>query len=307
MEDKNILKSKLLWVMVAVVVISIAVIVALAAASNATDDMKETPSGDIVDLDKTTGKDDNKTTDEKDTTKREDETTTDDRGHVGDEGVNGDRDDGNKKPGIGEDIKDGAEDIGEDIKDGAEGVGEGIKDGVEGIGEDIKDGVDNIRDDIGNIGSDIKNDMEAGVFPVDELFANTKELQWPVMGNIILDYSMDKTVYFPTLDVYKVNAGIMIQSEVGTKVVAAATGVVKEVGASEEIGNYIIVDMGNGYEATYGQIENISVKAGDKISKSQEIGTVAAPTKYYSIEGCNVYFRLNKDSKPIDPVEYFAY
>lgn len=283
MEGNNIFKSKLVWVMVAVAVISIAIIVALVAASNASDDMKETPSGDIVDLDETT----DYTTDNRHTTGREDESTSDDRGYVGEEGVNGDRED--QTSGLAEDITNGINDVGNDIKDG---VGDVV--------DDIRDGVDKTADDI-------RGGLEAGVLPVDEIFANTRELQWPVMGNIILDYSMDKTVYFPTLDVYKVNAGIMIQSEVGTEVVAAATGNVKEVGFSEEIGNYIVVDIGEGYEATYGQIENITLKVGNKVSKGEKIGTVAEPTKYYSVEGCNVYFRLDKDNKPIDPVEYFAY
>ncbi len=287
MEGNNIFKSKLVWIMVAVAVISVAVIVALMAASNATDDMKETPSGDIVDLDETTDDrdttSDRNTTDEKDTTnRREEETSTDDRGYVGEEGVNGDRE---TDKNIIDDAKEDASDIGEDIKDGA---------------EDIKDGASDVIDDV-------KDRLEAGVTPVGELFANTKELQWPVMGNIILDYSMDKTVYFPTLDVYKVNDGIMIQSEVGTKVVAAAAGQISEIGFNEEIGNYIVVDMGEGYAATYGQLDNITLKEGNSISKGEKIGTVAEPTKYYSVEGCNVYFKLSKDNKPIDPVEYFAY
>jgi len=33
--------------------------------------------------------------------------------------------------------------------------------------------------------------------------AETDKLLWPIAGNILVDYSMDKTVYFPTLDQYK--------------------------------------------------------------------------------------------------------
>ena len=31
-------------------------------------------------------------------------------------------------------------------------------------------------------------------------FASTQELQWPVAGKVLMDYSMDSTVYFATLD-----------------------------------------------------------------------------------------------------------
>lgn len=153
----------------------------------------------------------------------------------------------------------------------------------------------------------LEEEEKVNVIPMMENFAKTKELQWPVVGNIIIDYSMDKTVYFPTLKVYKCNAGIIIQSEVGTDVVSAAYGIVSEIGKNEEIGNYLVMDLGDGYSVTYGQLKNITAKKGDTIEKGKKIGTVAKPTKYYSIEGCNVYFQLDKDGTPIDPVEYFAY
>ncbi len=35
------------------------------------------------------------------------------------------------------------------------------------------------------------------------------------------------------------------------------------------------------------------------------IGFVSEPTKYYSLEGSNVYFALEKDGEPVDPVEFF--
>ena len=32
------------------------------------------------------------------------------------------------------------------------------------------------------------------------------------------------------------------------------------------------------------------------------IGTVAAPTKYYSVEGTNAYFKLTLDNVPVNPL-----
>ena len=40
---------------------------------------------------------------------------------------------------------------------------------------------------------------------------------WPARGNVLLDYSMDSTIYFPTLEQYKCNPGLVIQSEVSTR------------------------------------------------------------------------------------------
>ena len=58
-------------------------------------------------------------------------------------------------------------------------------------------------------------------------FADNSKLMWPVSGNVILNYSMDKTVYFKTLDQYKYNPAVIFSAEVGDQVIAATTGVVK--------------------------------------------------------------------------------
>ena len=46
------------------------------------------------------------------------------------------------------------------------------------------------------------------------------------------------------------------------------------------------------------------VKEGDTVKKGAIIGYVAAPTKYYSEEGSNLYFAMKKDGEPIDPIAY---
>ena len=43
---------------------------------------------------------------------------------------------------------------------------------------------------------------------------------WPMEGNVILDYSMDSTVYFATLDQYKYNPAVIIAGDVNSKVYA---------------------------------------------------------------------------------------
>ena len=32
---------------------------------------------------------------------------------------------------------------------------------------------------------------------------------------------------------------------------------------------------------------------------------IGEPTKYFSVEGSNLYFALEKDGEPVDPVEFF--
>lgn len=127
-------------------------------------------------------------------------------------------------------------------------------------------------------------------------------LVWPIVGDVLINYSMDKTIYFPTLQQYKYNPAIVIAAPQGTSISAAANGRVTSVGYDSTIGNMIVMDLGNGYELTYGQLENITVSEGSYVSVGDGIGTVAYPTKYYSVEGSNVYFKLTKDGKPVNPM-----
>lgn len=130
-------------------------------------------------------------------------------------------------------------------------------------------------------------------------------LSWPVMGNVIMNYSMDERTYFATLNEYRYYSAVAISAEEGDPVCAAAAGRITKIGINEEIGQYVVMDLGDGYQATYGQLEKLTVEQGDNVSRSQIIGYVAAPTKYYSIEGTNVYFKLEKGGESVNPVGYF--
>lgn len=127
---------------------------------------------------------------------------------------------------------------------------------------------------------------------------------WPLAGDILLDYSMDQTIYHPTLNVYKYNPGIVISSAVDAPVLAATNGTVASVAENAETGTTVTLDMGNGYQAIYGQLQNVQVQEGQTIGESTIIGYVAPPTKYYSVEGSNLYFAMTKDGEPLDPISY---
>lgn len=133
-------------------------------------------------------------------------------------------------------------------------------------------------------------------------FEEGDSLVWPVVGNVLINYSMDKTIYFPTLDQYKYNPAIVIQASEGDMITAAAAGKVTSVFEDAQIGTAVTMDLGNGYEVTYGQLDNVLVSEGSYVSMGDMIAQVAAPTAYYSVEGTNVYFKLTKDKTPINPM-----
>lgn len=137
-----------------------------------------------------------------------------------------------------------------------------------------------------------------------ELHFDAAEMGWPLSGNVIMNYSMDQTVYFATLDLYKYNPALIIQGNVNDKVLSVAEGKVERIATNEETGCTVTVDLGDGYQAVYGQLKEVPLAEGDRVIAGDIIGYVSEPTKYYSVEGSNLYFQLLKDGASVNPMEY---
>ena len=137
-------------------------------------------------------------------------------------------------------------------------------------------------------------------------FSEDSTLDWPVAGKVILDYSMDGSIYFPTLQVYKYNPALIIGAKEGSQVVSAAKGIVDSIDVDEETGTTISMNLGNHYELIYGQLKEVPVSVGDVVEEGELLGYVSAPTKYYCEEGSNLYFAMKKDGEPVDPFLYLG-
>ena len=135
-------------------------------------------------------------------------------------------------------------------------------------------------------------------------FTEDTMLDWPVSGSVLMDYSMDHTVYFSTLDVYKYNPSVILSAEVGDPVEAAANSKIVKIEDSIETGKTITADLGNGYQVIYGQLDEVLVKENDVVTAGSVLGYVGEPSRFYTKEGCNLYFAMTKDGESIDPILY---
>ena len=151
------------------------------------------------------------------------------------------------------------------------------------------------------------SNVEASVDNIAEPTVNYTEdtpLTWPAAGTLLMDYSMNSTVYFETLDQYKYNPALIISSEVGTKVIASAKGIVSSITVEDETGTTLTLNLGNNYELVYGQLKEVAVQEGDVVEAGAVLGYVSEPTQYYCEEGSNLYFEMKKDGEPVDPFLY---
>ena len=151
-------------------------------------------------------------------------------------------------------------------------------------------------------GVQAQSDTSAGE---EELHFNG-ELSWPVDGDVLISYSMDKTVYFPTLQQYKYNPALIISGKVNDKVMAAARGKVTSIETNAQTGVTVTMDLGDGYQAVYGQLKEVPLATGDVVEAGETIGYISEPTKYYSVEGSNLYFQIRQDGENRNPLDFLS-
>lgn len=131
-------------------------------------------------------------------------------------------------------------------------------------------------------------------------------LLWPTKGSVLMDYSMDQSIYFQSLNQYKYNPAMIIQADEGNSVVAAAAGTVVKVENDATTGTTLTMDIGDGYQLVYGQLKDLVFSEGAHVDAGDVIGCISAPTKYYSEEGSNLYFAMQKENKPVNPSDFLT-
>ena len=128
-------------------------------------------------------------------------------------------------------------------------------------------------------------------------------LAWPLQGEILIPYSPDHGVYYETLDQFATSNAVIIASEVGMEVCAAAKGVVVSIEEDVRTGQTVTLALGNNTQLVYGQLMPGEIKVGDVLEAGECLGTVAEPTRYYVMEGANLYFQVLENGQSIDPTE----
>lgn len=134
-------------------------------------------------------------------------------------------------------------------------------------------------------------------------FDKSAGLLWPISGQVIIPYSPDHGVFYQTLDQFSTSEAIVLSSAVGTEVKAAAKGVVTSIEEDVRTGTTVTLALGNDTSLVYGQLKVDDLKEGDVLEAGECIGTVAEPTRYYVVEGPNLYFQVVEGETSIDPTE----
>ena len=163
---------------------------------------------------------------------------------------------------------------------------------------------ENIEEDMTDTDENAQKEAETAGNTVNVWFDENSILEWPASGATLIGYSMDQTVYFSTLEQYKYNPALIIGGGVGEEIDAAAPGIVSNIEQTAQTGITVTLDMGNGYTAVYGQLKEVPLQVGDYVGADELVGYMSEPTKYYSVEGANLYFEVLKDGVPVNPLDF---
>lgn len=99
------------------------------------------------------------------------------------------------------------------------------------------------------------------------------------------------------------HGGVDIAAPEGTDVIAARDGVVAEVGADSEFGNFVQIRHSGGYESFYAHLQRVVVQLNEEVSSGMMIGTVG--TTGLST-GPHLHFEIRLYGKSLDPMKYLS-
>lgn len=136
-------------------------------------------------------------------------------------------------------------------------------------------------------------------------FDKSTGLLWPVQGEVVIPYSPDHGVFHFTLEQFSTSDAIVLSSTLGAEVKAATRGVVTSIEEDERTGTTVTLAVGNNTSLVYGQLAIGDLSEGDIVEAGECLGTVAEPTRYYIVEGPNLYFQVLEGEESLDPTLLF--
>ena len=128
---------------------------------------------------------------------------------------------------------------------------------------------------------------------------------WPVEGNIEVPYSIETLLYDSTMADWRTHDGIDLSSEVGTPVLAVATGLVIDVHNDDLLGTMVEIDHQNGMHSVYANLAaQPPVAPGDMVVMGQIVGSVGNTALSEVNQVSHLHFSMKQDGLSADPTLY---
>jgi len=148
----------------------------------------------------------------------------------------------------------------------------------------------------------ILRDINARINEDKNILRHTPSIR-PILGGVINSHFGMRID--PFTDKMADHRGVDLLACSGTKILASADGVVKEVrlqyAPNHTYGKCLVIDHGYGFETLYAHCSNILVRKGQRVKRWDPIAEVGNTGR---AEGFHLHYEVRQSSKQIDP-EYF--
>jgi murein DD-endopeptidase MepM/ murein hydrolase activator NlpD len=125
--------------------------------------------------------------------------------------------------------------------------------------------------------------------------------QWPIPTHSRVSSGFGMRMH-PILRQNRMHTGIDVGAPTGTRLIAAADGVVRFAGWSGGYGNTVIIDHGNGYSTLYAHNSRNRVTTGQRVERGQHIADVGSTGMS---TGPHLHFEIRVNNVARDPEDYF--
>ena len=132
------------------------------------------------------------------------------------------------------------------------------------------------------------------------LFESNEKIIVPVHGEISSEYGNRVN---PVTGQYLMHSGVDIAASQGTKIRAAYSGIVSDVGSNSVGGNYISLVHKDGSETLYCHCSKIIAKKGDVIRAGETIALVGSTGRS---TGPHLHFEIHIDDNTVNPLNYLT-
>lgn len=95
--------------------------------------------------------------------------------------------------------------------------------------------------------------------------------------------------------------GLDFPASTGTPILAAADGIVSATEQTPDYGNIVKINHGSGLETRYAHASKILVKAGERVTKGQQVALVGNTGRS---TGPHLHYEIRLNGNPLDPRQY---
>jgi murein DD-endopeptidase MepM/ murein hydrolase activator NlpD len=134
-----------------------------------------------------------------------------------------------------------------------------------------------------------------------QLSAEIRPTGRPVSSGYLSSYFGDRMDPFNGEETF--HKGVDFAADVGSDVVAVASGIVTWASKKDGYGVLVEVSHGNGLTTRYGHNERVLVKVGDTVQRGQALAAVGSTGRS---TGPHVHFEVLKNGRQVDPISFIG-